>query len=202
MAARAPEYEGRQPSDDDLARLVGHLAGSVSTLVNQAVSAQAPLAYRGCLAAGRLVVVDEVFIGDAIDEAAEFAEEALAAVVWLTPSAVAARGALPPSMPLLEWDVPLRDRGALRTLVVNPFFAGVPAVSDDAVVAARLDQVEAALLKPFGQSTAIDVALKRQHTVAFLREARAHTLKLMPAARREHAGLLASMKDDDEAEEP
>lgn len=198
LASRPPEYDGREARDADLSMLVGHLAGAVATLVTEAVSAGAPLAYRGCLAAGRLTVVDEIFIGDAIDEAAEFAEQALAAVVWLAPSAVAARKDHAGSMVLLEWDVPLRDRGTLRTLVVNPFFA-LPAVDDDTFTK-RMDQAELALLKPFDASSSVDVALKRQHTMAFLKEARRFSLEMLPQARRHYAGILSSMQDDDAEE--
>jgi hypothetical protein len=202
VAACPPEYEGRRPpGGSDLPMLVGHLAGSVSTLVTEAASASVPLAYRGCVAAGSLTVVDDIFIGNAIDEAAEFAEQALAAVVWLAPSAVFARRGRPQSMVLLEWDVPLRDRGPLRTLVVNPFFS-VPLDDDDSIFIKKMEAVECALLKPFDASQSVDVALKRQYTEAFLREARRFSVEMMPDARRSRDALLASLQDDDDLERP
>jgi hypothetical protein len=56
------------------------------------------------LAAGSLAVADDIFVGEAIDEAAELSEQAMAAVVWLAPSAVAALAKKRRSKMVLEQD--------------------------------------------------------------------------------------------------
>jgi hypothetical protein len=183
---------------------VGHgverLAGATSALVTDAALGVAPLAYRGCIAAGPLLVVDDIFVGDAIDEAAQWYEQALAAVVWLTPSARAAVSA-PRSKPaLVEWDLPLRDRGPLTVLAVNPFFATVLLRRTDDEIRAGIDQVTKALLQPFETSMAVDVILKQQHTAAFLRAARHHALAVLPQVREDWHSAMTALEAEDKSD--
>lgn len=179
--------------------LIEHLAASVSSLVASAAFGSAPLAYRGCIAAGSLAVADDIFVGEAIDEAAELSEQSMAAVVWLAPSAVAALVKRRSKMVLVEWDVPLHGRGSLRTLVVNPFFSTVLLSQDDELISKRMDEVESTLLLPFESSRALDVTLKRQHTAAFLRVAREFSLKTMPEALKDAENLLSSFGSESDA---
>lgn len=167
-----------------ISNAVQSAAASASQLVAGAAFAPAGLGYRGCIAVGPLVVDDGVFVGEAIDEAAEWYERAAAAIVWLTPSASAALGANPSRLLLLPWDLPLKEMGSLSVLAVNPFYAtaSLNAHADVATLMAALTQVEEKLLATFhGPTVVIDVEQKRQNTQRFLAAAKAHTVRELPS---------------------
>jgi hypothetical protein len=171
------------PANGTLAESIAGVAFVMNGLGATAASNSVPMAYRGCIAVGDLAVSDDYFVGEAIDEAAIWHEQADAAVVWLTPRAQKDSGLKHGDQTaLLEWEVPLKD-GAVTVLAVNPLWTD-PVVSP---VMARedptraIDELVASLLRPLHRSSAIDVVRKRQNTERFLAAARAYTLERAPA---------------------
>jgi hypothetical protein len=168
---------------DELGKAVAHLAAAVASFLYQAITdpKRVPLLYRGCIAAGELTVTEDLFIGPAVDEAAEWYERANAAVVWLTPQAnrLAAENGV--DLALVEWTVPLKQAGSLETLVVNPlWFLGLDREkSIEEHVKKYLDAFE----RP-GGALSVDVIVKKQQTHRFLEVASGHTRMCM----REPAG--------------
>jgi hypothetical protein len=146
-----------------------------------------PLAFRGCITVGKVLVSEDVFIGDAMDEAAQWYEAANASLVWLTPAAAAKHGIVSETdLEVMPWEVPLKGGVTLETLVVNPFSVVAHASDEyqDDTIDQRLDELEARLLARLRLSAQIDVVAKRQNTMRFLREARAYTLRKLPAFQR------------------
>jgi hypothetical protein len=92
----------------DLGSAVTAVADLVSTLINAASQGPVPLAYRGCIAAGKFFSTESLFVGEAVDEAAEWSERADAAVVWLAPSACRARREVATDPGFMTWSVPLK----------------------------------------------------------------------------------------------
>ncbi|HVY32589.1 MAG TPA: hypothetical protein VHB79_38895 [Polyangiaceae bacterium] len=159
---------------ETLSQTVEHTAAAAAQLVTDAISGDVPLPFRGCIAAGPLLVFGDIFVGDAIDAAAEFAEQALAAVVWLAPSALKALSASRRRsiLMLVEWEVPLRG-GRIETLVVNPFWQSALLTPTQENAEAEFAELTTKLLAPFDGVDALDVAQKRQNTASFLRHAAA-----------------------------
>lgn len=138
-----------------------------------------PIAFRGCIAAGKLLVSEDVFIGGAMDEGAAWYERADASLTWFTPTAVEALGTLQESdIDVLQWSVPLKGGGALDTLVVNPFSV----LLHGGTVAPKegFDDLERRLLERLNLSHQVDVVQKRQNTARFLAAAREYTLARIP----------------------
>lgn len=170
------------PEDEGLADAIEAIASTVSFLQITGTGGEEDepkLAYRGCVAVGEVSVGGGLFVGEAVDEAAEWYEKADAGLVWLTPSA--ARAAAPsaedkvPS--LVPFDIPLKT-GNLSGLVVNPFLVQA---TQSYGTSGSLDTLEQRLLKPFGESNAVDVAIKRQHTARFFSVAKAATTAALPS---------------------
>ena len=176
----------------------------VSRLTVAAAGARVPLAYRGCIAVGELALSESYFVGEAIDEAATWHEQADAAITWVTPSA-RARAAVEPCIHLLEWPVVMKTGGPVRVLAANPLWTTGTAdrALDGHDVTATIDSLVELLLRPFNGATDVDVVRKRQNTEAFLHAAREHTLKLIPQevaaydqARAEAYAELRAEEDD------
>lgn len=144
------------------------LAHTVARLAVRATAREPRLLYRGCIAVGQLAFKGSSFVGPAIDEAAEWYERADAAVVWLTPSAVATQNRHDPVLGLFEWEVPLKNAASLRTLVVNPLTLQVR------VDPTRLKDLADRYLAAFGESSRVDVEVKRQQTSRLLSAAIEH----------------------------
>jgi hypothetical protein len=163
-----------------LSNAVFNLASCAAMMVVKAAMAtKAPLAYRGCLAAGEIHAEAAIFVGGAIDEAAEFSEAAAAAIVWLAPSARKAvnEDPEPINIAYVEWDLPLRERGSVGVLAVNPFLhEAFERVTTGGLDLPELDRIERALLAPMADSSRLDVVQKLQNTSAFLKAAKAHTI--------------------------
>jgi hypothetical protein len=163
-------------------------ASVVAELGTAAVNAKVPLAYRGCIAVGRLATAEEFFVGPAIDEAARGHQEADAALTWVTP-ATRKRSLLDDSqVEFLEWAVPMKVGGPVQVLVVNPLWVyeiGGPAIAGEDV-AGKIDNLISRLLTPFARDDGLDVVRKCQNTAAFLEAAREHTLKMIPAEIQRH----------------
>jgi hypothetical protein len=81
----------------------------------------AHLPYRGAIACGDLFIDDDFIIGPAVDEAAEHAEVADAAIVALLPSAETG-GVWIDKMKKVAfpWDVPLKSGTTRKALCINP----------------------------------------------------------------------------------
>jgi hypothetical protein len=154
------------------------VAAVLIELVAGACKATVPLTYRGCIAVGRVLVVDDCFVGSAINEAAEWYEQVDAAAIWVTPGASQALrlGARLPSF--FEWDVPLKS-GPIRTFVLNPLWCEslmiAVEVSGEPLEAA-LDRHAEALLAPLAASANVNVVRKRQNTERLLEAAKAHVV--------------------------
>ena len=153
----------RTPNQRVLARelVLGVMQASarVSWIANQRSPS---LAFRGCVATGRLLAQDPFIIGEAVDEAAESMEKADAAIVWLTPSA---RRTFDGSherdshdrLFAVEATIPLVGGQLLRTVAINPLHPD------------HRSKCEAGILSSFDRSSSLDVAVKRQNTEHFLR---------------------------------
>ena len=158
---------------------VAAIASTVSFLMLTACAKPVPLAYRGCVSYGNVTVSDSFFIGEAIDDAAEWYEKADAGVVWLVPRVTRALELGEDFMlGLVPWEVPIKGVGHITTLVVNPFFEQVAIHGLNEAV---LDVAERKLLSPFERSTRIDVVRKQQQTQVFMNAAREHTTEHYPA---------------------
>ncbi|MEI9948660.1 MAG: hypothetical protein WDO74_06660 [Pseudomonadota bacterium] len=87
MITAVPVQDGEVASDSTLlAAVVGHVA----SVIVSGLEGELHLTYRGCIALGEFAAVDEFFVGPAIDEAAQWADTANMAAVWLRPSAAEA----------------------------------------------------------------------------------------------------------------
>ena len=174
----------QQKGDDALRDIAQNLAFVIGSMCETAATATVPLAYRGCIAVGDLAVSDEYFVGPAIDEASQWHEQADAAITWVTPEASQRIGLLDePTIYFLEWPLPLKTGGPITVMAVNPLWTesiSEPAFAHEPTGVA-LDGLVERLLVPLRTSTRIDVVRKLQNTQAFLRAARAHTVRLMPA---------------------
>ncbi len=175
---------------------IAAVANSVVTMLSVAATTPLPLAYRGCLAAGPLFVAEkDLFVGKAIDEAAQWYERALSAIVWLTPSAAdAIKDRRDDFGPLfVDCELSIRDLGTVPVVAVNPFFV----VARDRLIRGpeamhRDDCVPwlGRLLAPFQRSSALDVVLKRENTNRFLQRALDDGLTVYRRwARRKHDEL-------------
>jgi hypothetical protein len=158
-----------------LSDVISGVIDAVNFIITQAVHRDPALLYRGCIAAGRLVADGEFFVGEAIDEAAEWEQRADAAVVWLLPSARDALQKEPRDIhqrvQCVEWDVPLKQAGYLRTLVVNPLAQGGPGLWKDMPGRIPLDDLRKRVLDAFGEERSVSVEIKKQNTERLLNEA-------------------------------
>lgn len=163
------------PRERDAESAICQLAERVAQLICDATTRKVPLPYRGCIAFGPLVATDGIFVGEPIDTAAEWYNEAAAAVVWLTPDANTRISRN--DFALVEWTVPLRGRGTLLTHVVNPFWTLINEHTSQ-VDTQKLRALQRLLLAPLLASTAVDVVQKHQNTAAFLEVARRSSLDM------------------------
>jgi hypothetical protein len=155
---------GEEPDPWGIEYTLAVVAGASQNLIAAAAKDPNPIAFRGCIAVGQLCMDGEFLIGPAVDEAAEWHEQADAAVVWLTPSALIAKEHhdMTDFRSLqgltFEWDVPLKRARSFRTLVANPH--------------PLEDEVERKLLASFGDT--METAVKRQQTQRLLEAGRGH----------------------------
>ncbi len=179
----APAHEAR--GTDHM--LLG-LAAAAAAVCVEAAKGPLPLAFRGCLSSGDIVVDDDIFLGEAIDDAAEWYEQADAAAVWLTPKACKSIS-IGSSLAWFQWDVPLKGVGTLTTLVVNPFYHEIlEGFTRDPLgsLLERIDPIREAMLASFRTSVRIDVVRKLQNTAKLLEVARAHTCEHYEQERDEY----------------
>jgi hypothetical protein len=164
-----------------LVKFVG--MGTARALV-AASSPENGLAYRGAIACGEVALSDSFAVGVPIHEAAAVMEAADGAMVWLLPSALemltkSEQLALPKvddanSALFVPHNIPFNDGRSFNSRAVNPFFACLSSQRP-------IDEIESALLATFSHSD-LRVAMKRQRTEAFLREAKELTRRSHPHA--------------------
>lgn len=175
-------FDPKTRGDRTLAPVPGHAiirAASIGNmLLRRGGEGKVRFAYRGAIAFGDFEVTDRFVVGAAVDEAAEAYEQAEGAFVWLTPSAERALGG-PKAVEdqdlmfllhrtlLVPWKVPLKGGRYYRTHVVNPLFS--PLMSEHR---RRREQRMRNILGTFSDS--LDVAIKRQHTEAYLSQIHDH----------------------------
>lgn len=150
-------------SDQMAVATAAHLASSV---MRSACSSPVPLAYRGCISFGEFILEDNFIVGPAVDEAAEAMNLAQGAFVWLTPSALRIGGDSFKSASVrkifVPYHVPLKGGDLFETMVAPPF-------RQQATSAERAEIAEK-IERTFGNSTKMEIAIKKQNTVTLLRE--------------------------------
>jgi hypothetical protein len=122
-------------------------------------------ALRGSIAWGDFIMRPECMVGPAVDEAADCAEQAEAAVVWCAPSALHVLEGMPTRAvhPLfVRWPVPLKGGRAYETFAVSPLTRNHDKATRDAFWSA---------LEPSFDRSRLDVEIKRQRTAEFVRHA-------------------------------
>ena len=126
------------------------------------------LAYRGCVAYGAFAIDGNFIVGPAVDEAARMMDLAQGAFVWLTPKACDLWESLSFEgvVPVMKYDVPLKQGERFSTQVVLPF--------DVIDTAFRREALASSILGTFDRADGIDVKIKKQHTASFLRAAVLH----------------------------
>jgi hypothetical protein len=152
------------PGDVAVAESVKVACSMASRFVGKAGCLDPPLVYRGAVSAGAFVIDEEFLLGPAVDEAASEEKRAEGAFIWLAPSALSAfekyAAQLGPVSPRIEYNyrVPMKGGHTYRTHVVNPILS-IPEPREESI---------RRLLATFSRSQAVDVAIKRQNTEAFL----------------------------------
>lgn len=153
---------------------------ATSAIITLAAQESPVLVYRGCVAVGEFEVEPPFMIGPAVDEAAAGESLAEAAVVWCSPSAeqavrkasqiVGEETAKP--IGCLRWNVPMKGGGQYQTYAVIPYFR----IGDRLP---NIDDIQGRILASFDE-TRLDVAIKKQNTERFLREAATATRNRPP----------------------
>ena len=176
LVLTATRPDSSTATDSDLLRI---LAKSVLKLTTFALTTEIPIAYRGAMSFGQLVANDRFFIGPAIDEAAEWAEAADAAIVWLCPSAYEAFGTPKPGthdeLYFVPWAVPIKGVGPFVTYALNTM---VHARYPNCFQVGEWDEVSVlrqGALARFNDAADIRVAVKKQNTIRFLNAAEEHS---------------------------
>jgi hypothetical protein len=157
-----PGVEGANQLLD--AAAVVYAARFAGTVMRLGASLEPRWNYRGAISFGKFSMRSGFMIGPAVDSAVERMDLAQGAFVWLTPEAYDVATRRFPSgfgspWPLTRYAVPLKQLGALETLVASPFD-----FKSDAAGRALLRED---ILSGF-TGTALDVVLKRQNTAQFL----------------------------------
>jgi hypothetical protein len=146
------------------------VARIVAEMQIDALESPCPLAYRGAIARGKVFADTYFVVGEAVDRAATWMEQADAALVWCLPDSQH-YSEIQRLQPLTPFSVPLKDGRRLPTQAVNPFASFM--LDRDVTRAKRIDDFGSRLISTFtGRDP--NVAIKRHNTIEFLREARAH----------------------------
>jgi hypothetical protein len=202
----------RDLNDVDSVALVS-VARITAQLLVKAGQRPPALAYRGCIATGEFDMEDTFIIGPAVDEAAQWMDEAEAAVVWLTASAkdafVAAGFDKDPELTavLSPYQVPLkvqkgqRPRSRLSSLWLPPTpaptvelrdtfcvndLASVEGIDEHAVQENRAAHAKR-VLDTFGGGPTPEIRRKQQNTARFYLDMN-RSLWPLPAPRKAPPG--------------
>lgn len=146
-----------------ISRLVLLLSG----LLKSAALTNPPLAYRGCISAGRFTIRGNFILGPAVDQVAEAERLAEGAFVWLNSAArdmleaeeIAKEPAFPAALCLHRTLVPMKDCQLFETLAVLPY---KPDDSEDLKT-----RINGRLLSSFDDRKH-EVVMKRDNTRRFL----------------------------------
>jgi hypothetical protein len=139
-----------------------------STMIDNAIHGSPSLLFRGCLAAGFMMIDDDFVIGPAVDEAAELFELSEGAFFWMAPSAMKINDTycesfvdrIDPAL-MIRYPVPLKDGTAPATLVFNHFGLTRPV--------AGWSTTCQKILQAFGdENVGSDIKRKRQNIATFL----------------------------------
>jgi hypothetical protein len=163
VVAQKPEGYEAATTDADR-RVRAHLVDVVVKLVGYAIRSAAgapfPMVLRGVVTVGQAAVTDDnVYLGPAINEAAELYEKAQGAFVWLSPDANDVSD-VDLERALVPYPVPLKGGQVLETSVVNPYIAAIPRSNFGEPIRAGMEVAMA--------GDRIDIAVKRQNTMRFL----------------------------------
>lgn len=144
------------------------VSSSLASALKTAATTEPVLAYRGAITFGEFEIDRDgrFILGPGVDDAAQHAELAQGAFVWVTPKGLAAMERSDRLVkrdqprPLIRYAVPMKGGLSLDTHVVSPF--------SSCQVVDELEQLHDALLKSF-TGDSLDVAVKRQETEKFLK---------------------------------
>jgi hypothetical protein len=128
------------------------------------------LLLRGCITYGKHIIEENFLIGPAVDEAAEYMNEAQGAFIWFLPMAAGDIQVILPDnennfmfsffdIMCPEYQVPIKGGHYLHTRVINPLFSKKSDVTDN-------------LLSIYYKAMSVDkmdVWMKRQFTIGFLK---------------------------------
>jgi hypothetical protein len=141
-----------------------YLCDVVSWVLERSLRSKIPLAYRGAIALGSYHVSPHFLIGQAVDDAANSFDLAQGAFIWLTP--LARERVLHWLLPqtnnthLVKYSVPLKTGDTFQTYTVSPL--------EQARDKEDANQMTRTLFSTFVGSS-MDVAVKRQNTMAHMR---------------------------------
>ncbi|MEI9942235.1 MAG: hypothetical protein WDO69_33885 [Pseudomonadota bacterium] len=158
--------DGREQDDCDWLAVLALARVTGKVLVRAARTAPA-LAYRGCISVGRFNMTGNFIIGPAIDEAVESMNNANAAVVWLTPTALRTWAKqFDPKDGVINavvspYAVPMKGGDRYQTFVAND----CASIEDPQERSKHIDRVLATFA-----SSRLDVQIKRQNTARFYLE--------------------------------
>jgi hypothetical protein len=167
IAVAASYDPGRRADSDFLQHAAGPLLQRAVMEVTQRVYQSAsvgspPLALRGAVAMGELIVQESFLVGPAVDRAAELMNLPEAACVFLDPAAPSWS-----SDHCFSFELPLKTIGRLSVPVMNPLGGCSQATAE---------RIKRGLLKAFGKNPSdLSVLAKRSNTEALLKQAMAHT---------------------------
>jgi hypothetical protein len=142
-----------------------YLGDVISWVLDRELRSSIRFAYRGAISFGEYEVSHHFLIGPAIDEAAAAHELAQGAIIWLTPTA---RNHVatwlkdqPTNTHMVKFGVPLKSGDVFETYTISPL-EQAKSLPDAMLLSTNL-------LDTF-DSSAIDVAIKRQNTARHLEE--------------------------------
>ena len=172
-----------------LAGAAGIVARGLSHIAKKVALGRVPLVFRGTIAAGDCIIDpnEQIFLGPAVDEAAQLMDLANGAFIWLAPGTArldysGLRGSPWHSL-LVDFRVPLKNGDSISTKVVNPF-VGLSHMTDE-FVRIRTNYRSAM------ESSSVDVEVKRQNTEALLDHLEELSRKYMEKTQRENQARRA-----------
>lgn len=175
------EAREREPT---LARAAAVVAYGISQMLRTMAQGPVPLTFRGAIAAGDCMIDpdNQIFIGPAVDEAAQLMDLANGAFTWLAPGTARLdyswlkTSHLNPA--LVDYRVPLKNGSSILTKVVNP----VALVSHKAP---DFNQIRLNYSKAM-ESQLVDVEVKRQNTEALFDHLEQLSRTYMQGKKREY----------------
>lgn len=159
------------------------LCSAIARVERDCAAASVPLMFRGTIASGEFLFDQHLILGQAVDDAAELMDHANAAIVWFVPP-----GFTEPedrqTGQYLDYAVPLHDGRHVWAQAVNPFFGCYDRE--------EIERTFARMLQAFGDSTTLDLVIKKQNTALFLSHARDRWLAYLGSPRGRE--ILAAME--------